>query len=66
MNSVNTGDLVKSRLLRAPSCGERGRVSDAIDDHVTPRMLRTLTHGPMTKNTFFTNYGVNIKYQMQM
>lgn len=27
---VNTGNLVKSRLLRAPSCGDRGRASDAM------------------------------------
>lgn len=27
---VNTGNLMKSRLLRAPSCGDRGRASDAM------------------------------------
>lgn len=36
-NSVNTGDLVKSRLLRTPSCGDRDRA--VAIDHVTPRII---------------------------
>lgn len=40
--------LEYSRRLLAPSVGERGRASDAMGGHVTPRMLRRPTHTATT------------------